>query len=320
MRPCQTSAEHLAHDARRRQCLEIGFSRRVSLLAEAVPDGLPWMRIAACRTNRPTIVRHEAHEVFDFRVSVPYNPSRIQVRIPMPRRPAQIEMNLRPAPRWGGRRENAGRKKSPDSGMPHTPREGFSSTTPAHVTVKLSPAVRSLRTKSVVRALERTFAAGCERSTFRLVHYSLQGNHAHLIVEARDREALGRGMMAIGSRLALAVNRVMGRRKGRVVADRYHSRLLKTPREVQRALQYVLMNARKHAAGTTRTAVRAVDYLLDPASSARWFDGWRSGLTPEARKAPAGLMERPAVARARTWLLRVGWRRHGLLDPAVVPA
>jgi len=30
-------------------------------------------------------------------------------------------------------------------------------------------------------------------------------------------------------------------------------------------------------------------------------------------------LERPAVARARTWLLRVGWRRHGLLDPTDVP-
>ncbi len=192
-------------------------------------------------------------------------------------------------------------------------------TTPAHVTIKLSPALRSLRTKALVRTLERTFAVGCERSTFRLVHYSLQRNHAHFIVEARDREALGRGMMAIGSRLALAVNRVTGRRKGRVVADRYHSRLLETPREVQRALRYVLLNARKHAAGTMRRAAR-VDDVLDPASSARWFDGWNSGLTPKARNAPPGLMQRPAVARARTWLLRIGWRRHGLLDPAVVPA
>jgi hypothetical protein len=40
-------------------------------------------------------------------------------------------------------------------------------------------------------------------------------------------------MMAIGSRLALAVNRVMGHKKGRVVADRYHARLLRTPREVR---------------------------------------------------------------------------------------
>jgi hypothetical protein len=27
----------------------------------------------------------------------------------------------------------------------------------------------------------------------------------------------------------------------------------------------------------------------------------------------------PEVARPRTWLLRVGWRRHGLVDPSEVP-
>jgi hypothetical protein len=238
----------------------------------------------------------------------------------MPRRPKQIEMKLRPAPRWGGWRENAGRKRDPESGMRHTSREGFSSSLPAHVTVKLMPDLLSLRNKKLVRALESTFAAGCERSDFRLVHYSLLGNHAHLIVEARGSDALGRGMMSIGSRLALAVNRVMGRRRGKVVADRYHARLLRTPREVRNALRYVLLNARKHAAVTARNAVRAVKVVWDPASSARFFDGWKlgRGTGPGAGDAAAARDHLP-VARARTWLLRAGWRRHGLLDPAEVP-
>ncbi len=238
----------------------------------------------------------------------------------MARRSPQLEMKLRPAPRWGGRRDHAGRKRDPKSGIPHTSREDFSATLPAHVTVKLMPALLSLRTKRLVRALERTFATGCDRSDFRLVHYSLQGNHAHLIVEARGPEALGRGMMSLGSRLALAVNRIMGRPKGRVVADRYHARLLRTPREVRNALRYVLLNARRHMAGKTRAAVRAVEALLDPASSAAWFDGWKRGNTsvPSAPVSAAGRDHVP-VARARTWLLTVGWRRYGLLDPADVP-
>jgi hypothetical protein len=165
-----------------------------------------------------------------------------------------------------------------------------------------------------VRELERSFAAGCTRPGFRLVHYSLQGNHAHLIVEAQDRVMLGRGMMAIGSRIARAVNRVAGR-TGQVLADRYHLRLLKTPKEVRGALRYVLLNARRHAAraaGRLREVVR-----LDPASSGRWFDGWK-------QKVPGANVQssphaRPPVARARTWLLVSGWRRHGLLDPADVP-
>jgi hypothetical protein len=181
----------------------------------------------------------------------------------------------------------------------------------------MRPDIPSLRTLPMVQELERTFAVGCTRPGFRLVHYSLQGNHAHLIVEADDREVLGRGMMAIASRLARAVNRV-ARRSGAVLAERYHVRMLPTPREVHHALRYVLLNARKHAAAKVHAAVRGMESLLDPASSARWFDGWKreSPATGHARDAPC---KASPVARARTWLLTIGWRRHGLLDPADVP-
>ncbi len=199
-------------------------------------------------------------------------------------------------------------------GLPHRSREHFRTSLPAHVTLRMRADVPSLRTAPILRAIEKTFAVGCERSDFRLVHYSLQGNHAHLIVEARGCEALGRGMKAIGARLARAVNRVADR-TGRVFADRYHFRLLPTPREVRHALRYVLLNARRHATKAGAAIKNVV--RLDPASSARWFEGWKPGQAVED-DGRAALIPR-AVARARTWLLAVGWRRHGLLDPADVP-
>ena len=177
--------------------------------------------------------------------------------------------------------------------------------------------VPSLRLVTIVHAIERTFASGCARPGFRLVHYSLQSNHAHLIVEAVDRDALGRGMKAIAARLARAVNRVAAR-SGRVLADRYHHHVLETPRQVRNALRYVLLNARRHAATAGAKLIGAV--RLDPASSARWFDGWKKEKLEEVvREGPEGALERSAVARARTWLLAVGWRRWGLIDPAGVP-
>ncbi len=227
------------------------------------------------------------------------------------RRRAQMSLHLPDPPRWGGRRPGAGRKPSAHPGLPHGCRPKFSSL-PAHVTLKVRPGIPSLRTARLVREVERSFGAGCARPGFRLVHYSLQGNHAHLVVEARDRAALGRGMMAIGGRLARAVNRVFGL-SGRVFADRYHLRILRTPREVRAVLRYVLLNSRLHARPVRKTV------RLDPASSARWFDGWRRS----ARRAvgASGDAAPPAtpVARARTWLLTTGWRRHGLLEPADVP-
>ncbi len=198
--------------------------------------------------------------------------------------------------------------------MLHRSREKFARGLPCHVTLKVRRDVPSLRTVKLVDAVERTFSKGCERGEFRLVHYSLQEDHAHLIVEAKSREALGRGMKAIGARLARAVNRVFGR-KGRVLADRYHLSVLRNPSQVRNALAYVLLNARRHAAKGGRRLSSAA--RLDPGSSGRWFEGWR--WRPAADGPGPPLARGAPVARARFWLLAEGWRRRGLLDPDEVP-
>jgi len=136
----------------------------------------------------------------------------------------------------------------------------------------------------------------------RLVHFSVQRDHLHLIVEARDRRAVTRGLQGLFVRLAKRLNRWWGR-KGRVFADRFHDRILRTPKEVRNALRYVLLNARRH--GVARSGI-------DPYSSGAWFDGWTRGTTPR----PSG----PApVTRARTWLATVGWRRWRRISPDEVP-
>ena len=184
---------------------------------------------------------------------------------------------------------------------------------PVHVTVRVRLGVPSLRGGAFVQEFRRSLAEASERGDFRVTHYSLQGDHAHMIVEAHGKEALSCGMMSIGARLARAVNRV-GQRRGPVLDGRYHHRSLRSPREVRRALAYVLLNARRHLA-KSRGVSRSTPAHLDGASSARWFDGWR----PEAGSRLPEVRGEPEVARARTWLLRVGWRRHGLVDPSEVP-
>jgi putative transposase len=73
----------------------------------------------------------------------------------------------------------------------------------------------------------------------------VQGNHIHLLVEAAGKETLSRGMRGLGVRIARALNRVM-RRRGSVLADHYHARILRTPTEVGRVRVYLRDNARKH--------------------------------------------------------------------------
>jgi hypothetical protein len=80
---------------------------------------------------------------------------------------------------------------------------------------------------------------------------------------------------------------------------------------VRNAIAYVLCNARRHAAKLGRRLSGGA--RIDPASSGRWFDGWRRPRAQVPERDP------PAVASPRTWLLRVGWRRFGLVDPTEVP-
>ena len=90
----------------------------------------------------------------------------------------------------------------------------------------------------------------------------------------------------------------------------YHAHLLKTPKEVYRALAYVLMNVRKHWKQKHGKAPTRVQ--IDEASSARWFEGF-------TRKLAADRTGTREVGRPRSWLLKSGWKAHGLIDPATLP-
>lgn len=205
----------------------------------------------------------------------------------------QHAIHFPPRPTWGGRRDNAGRK--PMSGrrrVHHQTRPTHDPRCPIHVTLRTRPGVPSLRNATVFPVV-RTALAAASTARFRLVQFSVQVDHVHLLVEADDTNALQRGLQGLAIRVARAANRVVGRR-GKVWWDRYHARLLRTPREVRNALLYVLQNVRKHLPGTRGA---------DPCSSAPWFVGWRTLLRPTSTPAP--------VAKARTWLGSVGWRRGG---------
>lgn len=179
----------------------------------------------------------------------------------------------------------------------------MTSTAPVHVTLRVLPHVWNLRSQRSLRVVEAALEAATAASdTFRVVHFALEGNHLHLLVEADGQRALSSGMQGLCIRLAKGLNRMMGRR-GNVFADRYHARVLGTPSEVRNALVYVLLNHRSHLARLGKPAGRGV---VDRFSSGRWFDGWRRGGPAEARR---------VTAAPRTWLLRTGWRRGSTGSP-----
>ncbi len=193
----------------------------------------------------------------------------------------------------GGTRAGAGRKRSKNSGMPHLRRAEIATRHPVHVTLRVARGCWNLRSFRALRVIEAAFHAGRARFGFRLAHYSIQGNHLHLIVETEGKQSLARGLKGLEVRLARALNRMMGR-TGRVFADRYHAHILKTPRETARALRYVLMNFAHHA----RTwGERISATFIDPFSSVRYLASPTEGFAP--------------VTGPLTWLLRFGWQGAG---------
>jgi REP element-mobilizing transposase RayT len=187
------------------------------------------------------------------------------------------------------KRKHAGGRppKGDRAGVPHLSREELNRHHAVHVTLRTKDGVPRMRRQRAVALIENAFRQARIRFGMRIVHYSIQGNHLHLIVEAEDRESLARGMQGLAIRIAKALNRIVAR-SGQVWADRYHSHVLKTRREVANALRYVLGNFAHHA----RQWGNAVAAQFADAFSSIRFLGF---VTPDA-----------PVAAPATWLLRKG--------------
>ncbi len=253
-----------------------------------------------------------------------------------PKRPHQLALKPSKRPRqltlafpatWGGKRPGAGRKRAPGE-RPKTPHRALAphdARHPVHATLRSS--FRPLRSQHVYPTLRIALARANRREPrrFRILQFSVQFDHLHLVVEASDKRALSSGLRSIAIRIARYVNELLSRR-GKLWADRWFGRALTSPRQVRNTFAYVLANFRKHAR-------RAPPSGIDPFSSGASFDGFRGwhperGSPPWAGRAPPPFHDAvddkdridSTVSPAATWLAGAGWRRHGLiaLDEAPV--
>jgi REP element-mobilizing transposase RayT len=177
---------------------------------------------------------------------------------------------------------------------------------------------------------EATFAVALrelhdqEGYAFRIVHISIQRNHVHLLVEADHKMALARGMQSFQISAAKRINRAISikrafpvRRRGTVFPDRYHQEIIKTPRQARHTLSYVLNNWRKHR--EDRGDLQRT-WKVDPFSSGALFWGWKE-LEGADVMWPIRLgYEALLVYLPKSWLLRIGWKKHGLIRTNEVPS
>ena len=204
------------------------------------------------------------------------------------------QLSLQFGNRHGGRRKGAGRKpKGPEAGVKHRPRAEFVRRSPVLVTQRLCADCPSLRREPVLELFRRLVIRLADER-FAVVHWSLQGNHIHAVVEAENSLVLARKLGGFFAQLAKELNRHW-KRTGAVFTDRFESRVLGSPSEVRSALVYALQNARKH--GSWR--MRGPDHY----SSGVEFDGW-TDFVAQSRGLP----------KPRTWLVKDGWKKRGLVS------
>jgi putative transposase len=216
------------------------------------------------------------------------------------KRSKQLELDIRT---WGGKRENAGRKRvAPRPRVPHLRRPDLRRDHPVLVTVRICDGVPNLREAKTWDVIVGVLCKARGRFGMHVVEYSILGNHLHMIVEAEDQDSLERGMRGLNTRLAKRLNKHFGRR-GKLIDGRYHARHLRSPLEVRNALRYVLFNAKRHCERAGKPAPRTA---IDPRSSAPRFTGWRTSPRED-------VTQDLGTSPPRTWLLRIGWRRHGLI-------
>jgi REP element-mobilizing transposase RayT len=164
----------------------------------------------------------------------------------------------------GGRRPGSGRKRIHSKGVSHRARERVTSRQALHVNFKVKT---SIRNKECLQILKKSIQ-NARSHGLKVLHFSLESNHVHLILEATDNSLLTKGMRS------LTITFSKGIAKGRIQIERYHLHVLRTLRETKNAIHYVLFNHQKHlnlkkAQVTPYSSLGLINDLKELAKSAK---------------------------------------------------
>ena len=184
--------------------------------------------------------------------------------------------------------------------MPHSSRPELKKGNVAHVTIKLRAGLPSLRSAKPLDVVRAAIGRVNGKGLVRVVEYSIQSNHVHMLIEASNSADLSRGMASLNTGLGMRLNRLWDRTgRGSVFRERFHLVVTSTPSQMRRALNYVLQNSVHHGIKLK---------TLDPCSSSPSFGGWKQfqGSNAVARAASGCVSAQP-----QTWLLRAGWQKVG---------
>lgn len=140
--------------------------------------------------------------------------------------------------------KRAGRPPKNDKGIRHIERPKFYRSRSLHLTIKVRENKADIQTKKILRKLQYAILRARLKG-LRVIHYALEYNHVHLLVESTTHETLHKGMQSLGITLAKGINKLKGK-KGTVYKHRYHFRQISSRRDLKNVIQYILQNHKKH--------------------------------------------------------------------------
>ena len=147
--------------------------------------------------------------------------------------------------------KGAGRPRVHDPGIAHRSRPFLERASSLHLTIKVKAIKAEMKNKAVLSMLKRAIL-NARKKGLKIIHYSLEFDHVHLLVEADDNAELAIGMQSFGVTLSKAINR-MRKMKGAVYKHRYHFRQISSSRELKYVMKYIFSNGVKH--GTAHTMI-----------------------------------------------------------------
>ncbi len=180
----------------------------------------------------------------------------------------------------------------------HHKRPALDTRVPLMITQKFRADVPNARTIVHLAAFEELLMRKQDPDLFRVIEYTLQRDHYHLIVEVPGgREGLARAMRGFHGGLTKSWNALWRRRGG--LFGSYDECPLTNARMASNMVRYVLWNGWHHD---------ICGIGADKASSARWSEAWTQPF-------PVPAIGLPLTYSAQTHILREAYRRFPL-DPA----
>lgn len=141
--------------------------------------------------------------------------------------------------------KGAGRPAIHDRGVRHIARDKVTRNTSLHLTIKIERVKAGLKNKDVVKQLHESIKKA-RKMGLRVIHYTLEFDHLHLLVETDNNDQLSKGMQSFGISFSKGINKIK-QEAGKVYKTRYHFRKLKTPKEIKNVIHYILGNSIKHS-------------------------------------------------------------------------